>query len=189
MQHLQKIGQPIIVMQCVANRLELVVLGTVKTCSYLSRFENTVKSIFKFYIYSLKRHRIENQITNIFEEETIYCSGIQATRWLASRQRAKCSFKKKFPTTVIHLRHKVGFLDEQGQRAKGILRDLLSEKFVKYLYFMMDMTKVLSTLSKTFQGDELYITDVVTSLETMLTLLKELRLEKGPHYSGETVIQ
>ena len=53
---------------------------------------------------------------------------------------------------------------------------------MKYLNFMMDVTKVLSTLSKTFQSDELCITDVVTSLETTLTLLEQLRLEKGPQY-------
>lgn len=53
---------------------------------------------------------------------------------------------------------------------------------MKYLYFMMDVTKVLSTLSKTFQSDELCITDVVTSLETTLTLLEQLRQEKGPQY-------
>ena len=183
MQHLQaKIGRPIIVMHCVAHRLELAVLDAVKTCSYLSRFEDTVKSIFKFYFYSPKRHREVNEIANILEEDTVYYSGIQATRWLASRHRAICSLEKHFPTTVMHLQHKGGLSDEQGQRAKGILKDLLSEKFVKYLYFMMDVTKVLSTLSKTFLSDELCITDVVTSLETTLTLLEELRLEKGPHY-------
>ena len=47
---------------------------------------------------------------------------------------------------------------------------------------MMDVTKVLSTLSKTFQSDELCITNVVTSLETNLTLIEQLRLEKGPQY-------
>ena len=183
MQHLQaKIGRPIIVMHCVAHRLELAVLDAVKPCSYLSRFEDTVKSIFKFYFYSPKRRREVNEIANILEEDTVYYSGIQATRWLASRHRAICSLEKHFPTTVMHLQHKAGLSDEQGQRAKGILKELLSEKFVKYLYFTMDVTKVLSTLSKTFQSDELCITDVVTSLETTLTLLEELRLEKGPHY-------
>ena len=63
-----------------------------------------------------------------------------------------------------------------------ILKDLLSQKFVRYLYFMMDVGKVLLTFSKTFQSDELCITDVVTSLETTLTLLEQLRLEKGPQY-------
>ena len=36
---------------------------------------------------------------------------------------------------MVPMQHKAGLSDEQGQRAKGILKDLLSEKFVKYLYF------------------------------------------------------
>lgn len=47
---------------------------------------------------------------------------------------------------------------------------------------MMDVTKVLSNLSKTFQSDELCVTDVVTCLETTLTILEELSLERGPQY-------
>ena len=64
----------------------------------------------------------------------------------------------------MHVQHKTGTSDEQGQQAKGILKDLQSEKFLKYLDFMMDVTNVLSTLSKTFQSDELCITDMVTTL-------------------------
>ena len=44
-----------------------------------------------------------------------------------------------------------------------------SEKFVKYL-------------SKTFQSAELCITDILTSLETTLALLEQLRQEEGPQY-------
>ena len=47
---------------------------------------------------------------------------------------------------------------------------------------MMDVTKVLTTLSKTFQSDELCITDMVTTLETTLTPLNSLKLGKGPQY-------
>ena len=113
LQHLQaKIGRPIIiVMPCVAHRLELAVLDAVKRCSYLSRFEDTVKSIFKVYFKSPKRRREVNEIANILEEDTIYYSGIQATRWLASRHRAICSLEKHFPTTVMHLQHKARFSD------------------------------------------------------------------------------
>ena len=46
----------------------------------------------------------------------------------------------------------------------------------------MDVTKVLSTLSKTFQSAELCITDILTSLETTLTLLEPFTQEKGPQY-------
>ena len=71
----------------------------------------------------------------------------------------------------MHVQHKTGTSDEQGQRAKGILKDLQSEKFLHYLDLMMDVTNVLSTLSKTFQSDKLCITDMDTTLETTLPLL------------------
>ena len=79
----------------------------------------------------------------------------------------------------MHLQHKAGTSDEQGLRDKGILKDLQSEKFLEYLDFMMDVTKVLSTFSKTFQNDILCIT---ATLETTLQLLDELKLGKGPQY-------
>ena len=65
-----------------------------------------------------------------------------------------CALEKHFPT-VMHVQHKTGTSDEQGQRAKGILRDLQSEKILKYLDFIVDVTNLLSTLSKTFQNGEL----------------------------------
>ena len=90
-----------------------------------------------------------------------------------------CALEKHFPT-VMHVQHKTGTSDEQGQQAKGILRDLQSEKILKYLDFIVDVTNVLSTLSKTFQNGELCITDLVTTLETTLPLLNKLKLEKRP---------
>lgn len=38
-------------------------------------------------------------------------------------------------TSMVPMQRKADLSDEQGQRVKGILKDLLSEKFVKYLYF------------------------------------------------------
>ena len=84
----------------------------------------------------------------------------------------------------MYVQHKTGTSNGQGRRAKGILKDLRKQKFLKYLDSMMDETKVLSTLSKTFQSDELCITDMVTSLETTLTPLNELKLEKEPQYKN-----
>ena len=88
----------------------------------------------------------------MFKQSNVaYYSGVQNTRWLASRHMAICSLEKHFPT-VMHVKHKAGTSDEQGHGTKGILKDLQSEKFLKYLDFMMDVTKVLSTFSKTFQS-------------------------------------
>ena len=78
--------------------------------------------------------------------------------------------REAFPT-VMHVQHKTGTSVKQGQRAKGILKDLQSDKILKYLDFIMDVTNVLSTLGKTFQSQDLCITEIITTLEITLPLL------------------
>ena len=78
---------------------------------------------------------------SILEEDVAYYSGVQNTRWLASKHMAICALEKHFPT-VMHVQHKAGSSDEQGQQTKGILKDLQSEKFLKYLDFMMHVTSM-----------------------------------------------
>ena len=72
--------------------------------------------------------------------------------------------------------------DLKSARAARQKYDLESEKFLTCLDIMMDVTKVLSTLSKTFQNDRICITDMVTTLDTTLPLLNQLKLEKGPQF-------
>ena len=77
-------------------------------------------------------------------------------KMLGQHAQAICALKEHFGT-VMHVQHKTGTSDKQGQRAKGILKDLQSEKFLKYLNFMTDVTNVLSTLRKTFHSDQLRV--------------------------------
>ena len=74
-----KVQRSLTTIHCIAHRLELAVLDTVKKCPYLSKFEDTVKSIFKFYFYSPKRQREVNEIAMILHEDTVYYSGVQKT--------------------------------------------------------------------------------------------------------------
>ena len=78
-------------------------------------------------LYSPKRRR---EIANIIDEDAVYYSGLQKTRWLASSYRAITTLEKHYVTTVMHLQHKTGSTGEDGARAKGILKQLLSERFV-----------------------------------------------------------
>ena len=82
----------------------------------------------------------------------------------------------------MHLQHKTGSTGEDGERAKGILKKGLSERFFKHLYFLLNVMKILSELSKSFQKYEPCITDVVTKLETTVIMLEELKLQRGGHY-------
>ena len=68
-------------------------------------------------------------------------------------------------TTIAHLQHNLQTKGDDGVKAKGILQNLQSEKFVKFMYFLLDVMKVLSDLSKSFQRDEFCITDLLVHLE------------------------
>lgn len=125
---------------------------------------------YKFYYYSPKRRREVNEIASIIDEDVVYYSGLQKMRWLASRYHAITALEKHYVTTVMNLQHKTGSTGEDGVRAKGILKQFLSKKFVKHLYFLLDVMKILSELSKSFQQDQLCMTDVVVTLETTMTM-------------------
>lgn len=47
----------VITIHCVAQKLELAVLDSVKGCEYLVKFEDILKTIFKMYYYSPKKQR------------------------------------------------------------------------------------------------------------------------------------
>ena len=47
---------------------------------------------------------------------------------------------------------------------------------------LLDVMKILSELSVSFQQNKLYITDVVAKLETTLAMLEELKLQRSGHY-------
>ena len=82
---LQDIAQhPVCIIHCVAHNLELAVLDAIKQTPYLAIFEETVKAVFKFYFYSPKRRREVNEIAAILDQDLVYYSGLQKTRWVAS---------------------------------------------------------------------------------------------------------
>ena len=86
---LQDVAQhPVCIIHCVAHKLELAVLGAIKETSYLAIFEEALKSVFKFYFYSPKRRREGNEIAAILDQDRVYYSRLQKTRWVASRFRA-----------------------------------------------------------------------------------------------------
>ena len=114
-------------------------LDAIKQTPYLAIFEDTVKSVFKFYFYSPKRHREVNEIAAILDQDHVYYSGLQKTRWVASRFRAINTLERHFLTTITHLQHKSQTKGDDGAKAKGILLNLQSEKFVKFLYFLLDV--------------------------------------------------
>ena len=82
------------------------------------------------------------------------------------------AFEKNFAITVKHLEHVGTGTSEDATKARGMVKAIKTEKFVRFLYFLLHVTKILRELSLQFQSDYLFITEVSTKLETALTKLE-----------------
>lgn len=67
-------------MHCVAHKLELAALDSLKTDSYMRRFEETVKGIYMFYHYSPKRRREVKEVADFIGSELVHMSGIKQVK-------------------------------------------------------------------------------------------------------------
>uniref|UniRef100_A0AAZ1X1X8 C17orf113 probable zinc finger domain-containing protein n=1 Tax=Oreochromis aureus TaxID=47969 RepID=A0AAZ1X1X8_OREAU len=147
----------IITIHCVAHKLELAVLDSVKGCEYLVKFEDTLKTIFKMYYYSPKKRRELTEISELLNERLAHFSGLKSTRWLPSRLRCLKAVEKNYTPTVVHMENMAEGSDvkaEDAAKAKGVVQEMKTEKFVRFLHFMLDYSTVLSKCCTDFQHDQ-----------------------------------
>lgn len=180
----QRIGNHHVTTHCVAHNLELAVTDAIKEVSYYSKFEDTVKGIFKFYFYSPKKRRELSQISELLEEDRVRYGGVKAIRWLASQHRALQALQKHYAVTVYHLENTTSSKGEDGAKAKGLLKELKKERFVKLLHYMIDVTAVLGSLSREFQNEDLFITDIICKIEKAKLKLEDLKRKEGECYNS-----
>lgn len=64
--------------------------------------------------------------------------------------RALLALEKNFAITVKHLEHVATGTGEDAAKARGLVKAIKTEKFVTFLYFLLDVTKVLRELSLQF---------------------------------------
>lgn len=69
---------------------------------------------------------------------------------------------------------------EDAAKAKGILKQITTGKFARFLYFLLDVTAVLKELSESFQRTDLFINDVARKLDTTIANLELLKNDKPP---------
>ena len=87
-------------------------------------------------------------------------------------------------TTITHLQHNSQTKGDDKEQAKGILHNLQSEKFVKFMYFLLDVKEVLLDLNKSSQRDKSCIATLPVHLEAGISQLDVLRLQRGPRYQA-----
>ena len=69
---------------------------------------------------------------------------------------------------------------EDAAKAKRILTQITTRKFVRFLYFMLDVAAVLKELSESFQKADLFITYIARTLDTTIANLELLKNDRPP---------
>lgn len=77
MARIMKVAPWTVPMHCVAHKLELAALDSIKSDSYMRRFEDTAKGIYMFYHFSPKRRREVKAVAEFYGQELAHISGIK----------------------------------------------------------------------------------------------------------------
>ena len=128
-------------------------------------------------------HQLEVQAA-ILEEALAHFGGIHQCRWIASNIRALNAIKTNYAATCSHLQYIVENVTKDSGRASGLLRKLRSAKFITFLHFMIDLTKVIGPLSLMFQSNDLMLIDVLPIIETAMLNLIDMKNNPGSSISS-----
>lgn len=182
---LQKDIPHLLAIHCIAHKLELSVMDSVASCTYLKIFDQTVKGIIKFYQYSPKQKRELKEIAGYLDSVEQNMGLIKQIRWISSNKRALLAIEKNWSLILIHLEDVASRKhDNKAAKVKGYLKELKSSRFLQFLYHMLDVLEIISPLSKAFQSDDVLIMEVMKNVETTLLRLKEIEFDSGEHVKG-----
>ncbi len=158
---MQEKNHRIVSIHCVAHELELGVLDAVRSIDYLLKFEDIVKSIYKFYARSTKRGRDLQAFADILESAFLHYGDVKAARWVASKARALKAIQQNLFATLGHLEQATSAnKTEESGKAKKLLHEMKSARFVKYLHLMKDYLEIITATSEKFQQNKLLIMEV-----------------------------
>ncbi len=177
----------LIVMWCVAHRIELAILDAVKTNPAISKFEQQLKSVLGFYDkYHAKNRREAKALAEVFDEVFVHLPPIKEQRWAASKVRADQAMRKDYHVVVSHLTNVAAGTPGHNQEVREIkagayLKDITSPKFLYTLHFLIDVLEIVKKLSLTFQSDDLLIFEVPEKIQACIVSLLALKSIPGPN--------
>ena len=175
----------IIVMHCVAHRLELAVVDTLKEkgVTVLKTAEELLKLLWKHYQFSPKALRELRAISVVMEEKVLKPVRAVGTRWTPHMRKALQILLKCYPVILAHFEHVASpdyrASDSVKGRAKKVSKELKDYEVVRGLHLVLDVLEVLSILSLRFQQDRVTLSGVLDAVETCNLSLIALSQQPG----------
>ncbi|KAK1907004.1 Zinc finger protein 862 [Dissostichus eleginoides] len=180
----EEIGH-LLAIHCVAHRLELGVVDSIKENQRLKQLQEVLQYLHQQYHYSPKALRELRMLADAMEEKVLKPTNLKGARWLPYIHKATQILCNSYAIFVAHFEDQVS--PERTTRpspavmgrAKNILHYLKSHTNVQFMHFLLDTLDFLKALSLQFQQDNLTPGEAVQYIEACLIGLTELCLEPG----------
>ena len=179
----------IIIMHCVAHRLELGIADGTKNCEELDILQDMLKKIYKHYYKSPKALRELRAVADALDEKFLKPTRLSGTRWIPHMSRAANILGDKYNIIYTHFDHvsQAGpgqATAEVRGRATFLAKKLRDWKVLRFLFHLQDVLSVVSTLSETLQKIKLTCVDFLDALERANLELLLLANEPGEKLQG-----
>ncbi|CAH1277182.1 ZNF862 [Branchiostoma lanceolatum] len=177
----------IITVWCVAHRLELAALDTIKEHPLL---KEALKSIFKHYTDSAKASRELRDVGELLGVQVVKPGNINGCRWLPHMSRALEALVRNYKAIMVHFENHANDHNNTEAsatmrgRAKVIYRSLSRYKMVKFIHLVVDVLKELREASLLFQKDGLTLQDVSDGLSQVTLAMMAIQTTPGPSLQG-----
>ncbi|XP_070085446.1 PR domain-containing protein 11 isoform X3 [Equus przewalskii] len=167
------------------HRPHLEILDAIsgKELPCLEELENNLKQLLSFYRYSPRLMCELRSTASTLCEETEFLGDIRAVRWIIGEQNVLNALIKDYLEVVAHLKD----VSSQTQRADAsaialaLLQFLMDYQSIKLIYFLLDVTAVLSRLAYVFQGEYLLVSQVDDKIEEAIQEISRLADSPGEY--------
>ena len=140
----------LVVIHCVAHRLQLAVLDLLKAVPFMQEVKKTLRGLYIYYHSSPKRSSQLKEVAAALQMQLLKLKNINSVRWVASKEQALQAFLKSWQAVVFQSQKNSNVGTSDTQKAKVLLKAICNFRFLKYCHFLYDFLAVLRRLSATF---------------------------------------
>ena len=108
----------LVVIHCVAHRLQLAVLDSLKAVPFMQEVKKILRRLYIYYYSSPKTSSQLKEVAAALQMQLLKLKDINSVRWVASKEQALQAFLKSWQAVVFQLQKNsnVGTSDTQKQK-------------------------------------------------------------------------
>ncbi len=158
-------------MYCIAHRLHLAGKDVANEVQYFKEYEATCKELYSYFNGSYKRMINLKIIQETNDDLQLTILNIISTRWLLLSNIVSNLYQ--ILDSIIDALNfdRMNANDQRDRNRAAKLLELLDSKFKLSTMYMADLTYILSILCKTFQKDNISLSEVKNSLNMSIAAI------------------